>query len=264
MKVIDVHTHIFPDAVAERAMAELERTSETKAFMRGTASELIESMKKYGVYKSVIAPIATKPGQVKSINNYVANQDKEYFIPLGSIHPDFKEIEEEAERMKSLKIPGIKMHSNYQEFFPHEERLFNLYRVMEENNFVILFHGGADISFEEVLATPEGMSIVLEKFPKLKIIAAHYGGWYQWKEVEKHLIGKNIWLDTSYTVPDIEPAELKRLIKKHGVERTVFGTDSPWREQGEEIKMIESLGFTDSELEKIFFENAKFLFRDFV
>lgn len=260
MKIVDVHTHIFPDAVAQRAIAELSRTSETQPFLNGTAADLIDSMKRAGVYKSAIAPIATKPSQVKSINNYVASQDMNYFIPLGSIHPEYDEIEKEADRLLEMNVPGIKLHSNYQDFFPQDKKMFRLYKAMEERGLVILFHGGADISFDDVLCPPEGMAVVLENFPKLKLIVAHFGGWMEWEAVEKHLIGKNVYLDTSYTVPDISKDELKRLIIKHGFDRVVFGTDSPWREQAEEIAMIKSMGFSEDELEKIFYKNAKDLF----
>lgn len=264
MKVVDCHTHIFPDAVAERALEKLSDSSETRPFIGGKASDLIESMKIAGVCKSVIAPIATKPAQVESITNYVNSQDKNYFIPLGSIHPDYTDIEREADRLLELKIPGIKLHSNYQEFFPQEERMFPIYKAMEERGLVVLFHGGKDISFEEVMAPPEGMAIVADKFPKLKIIAAHLGGWMEWKNVEKYLIGKNVWFDTSYTIPDISKEEFTRLVKKHGADRIVFGTDSPWRPQKEEIELIDSLDLTSLEKEKIFWLNAKELFPDFI
>lgn len=264
MRVIDVHTHIFPESVAERALKELSYTSEVDPFLDGTANGLIESMRKAGIEKSVIAPIATKPSQVKSINNFVANQNRDYFIPLGSLHQDFADIEEEADRLVSLKIPGIKLHSNYQEFYPNDEKMFPIYRAMEERGLIVLFHGGADISFIDVLALPEAIAIVLEKFPKLKVIAAHFGGWKEWAAAEKFLVGKNVYLDTSFTVPDLDLQELKRLIKKHDIEKVLFGTDSPWKDQADEIKMIQSLGLSAEEEERIFFKNAKNLFNDYI
>jgi len=36
---------------------------------------------------------------------------------------------------------------------------------------------------------------VHQKFPALKIIAAHWGGFRLWDDVEKYLIGRDIWLD---------------------------------------------------------------------
>lgn len=66
-KIIDFHTHAFPDKLAERAIKSLEGEGEIKAHLNGTVSALLSSMDRYGIEKSVVCSIATKPAQFDSI-----------------------------------------------------------------------------------------------------------------------------------------------------------------------------------------------------
>jgi predicted TIM-barrel fold metal-dependent hydrolase len=54
------------------------------------------------------------------------------------------------------------------------------------------------------------------------------------------------------------PVEIiRRFIRKHPIERFIFGTDSPWKDQGKELDYLLSLPFlTDAEKEKIAGANA--------
>ena len=49
----------------------------------------------------------------------------------------------------------------------------------------------------------------------------------------------------------------ERFLTEHRAERLLFASDSPWRDQGEELRFLLQLPFlTDSEKEKICFSNA--------
>ena len=43
--IIDFHTHIFPDKIAERTIQYLEKVADSKGFTRGSLDELLASMK---------------------------------------------------------------------------------------------------------------------------------------------------------------------------------------------------------------------------
>ena len=49
-------------------------------------------------------------------------------------------------------------------------------------------------------------------------------------------------------------------MKKHGTDKILFGTDSPWENQQDYVKRISHMDFTKEELEQILSENAKKLF----
>ena len=64
MKIIDIHTHAWPDAVAPNAIASLERMGTLKAFYDGTVAGLRGIMQRSDVSVSVVQPVATKASQV--------------------------------------------------------------------------------------------------------------------------------------------------------------------------------------------------------
>ena len=68
--IIDMHTHTFPTKIAQNAVHDLEQRSKTQAVANGTQDELLEQMNEAGVDISVIAPVATSPKQVESINRH--------------------------------------------------------------------------------------------------------------------------------------------------------------------------------------------------
>ena len=47
-----------------------------------------------------------------------------------------------------------------------------------------------------------------------------------------------------------------RLCRKHGTDRILFATDSPWQDQADYISRINAMEFSDAEKEKIFAGNA--------
>ncbi|HOV70056.1 MAG TPA: amidohydrolase, partial [Clostridia bacterium] len=86
--IIDFHAHAFPDSLAPRAMQTLSAGCGIQPCTDGTVSGLIKNMEKAGVDISVIQPVATKPSQVDSINNWIAQINNPRIIPFGAIHPD--------------------------------------------------------------------------------------------------------------------------------------------------------------------------------
>jgi predicted TIM-barrel fold metal-dependent hydrolase len=88
------------------------------------------------------------------------------------------------------------------------------------------------------------------------VVLAHLGSFLMWDEVEQYLVGANVFFDTSYTLDFIRPEQFKKIVKNHGIEKILFGTDSPWADQAKEIKAVKNLGFSEKELELIFFKNA--------
>ena len=86
--MIDFHTHIFPDRIAESTLNILKVKCETEPETDATAAGLRESSRKAGVDCSVILPVATRPGQFTSINRF-AEQFKgdDRLLSFGGIHP---------------------------------------------------------------------------------------------------------------------------------------------------------------------------------
>lgn len=258
--IIDFHTHAFTDSVAGKAISSLSETSGIAPLTDGTVKNLIEFMSKEGVEKSVILPVATKPSQQITINNWASSVSDEHIISFGTLFPFSDNILEEAERIKSLGLHGVKFHCEYQKFFPDDPHMYPVYQKLAELGLPVIFHGGWDpVSTDIIYATPEHFAKAISDNPKLTFIIAHLGGMKMWEDVEKHLAGKfdNLYLDTSCLSRYIAPETLYNIIRLHTPDKILFGSDSPWDKPSDITVMINNLPLSDSEKEKIFYLNAK-------
>ena len=120
----------------------------------------------------------------------------------------------------------------------------------------MLFHAGADICFPSVRGTAESFARLIDAWPELRVILAHLGGFKQWSAVAEHLQGRDVWLDTAYTLGHLPDEEFVQLVHAHGTDRVLFGSDGPWTDARAEITHLSRLGFSASDLEGILGGNA--------
>lgn len=257
--IIDFHTHAFSDKIVEKAMKNLTSTSGIKPYTNGTLNDLLKHMDETGVDISVVLPIATKPSQQDIINSWAAEIKSEKIYPFGSVHPDADNACEMIDKIKELGLYGIKLHPDYQNFFPDEKKTYRIYEKCQQLKMPIAFHAGFDpLSPEIVHGTPKAFAQIHKDFPELIMILAHLGGMYRWEQVERYIAGNDgeIYLDISFTAGEIGSGILKRIIDKHGTDRILMASDCPWDNPANEIKMINSLDLKQEEKEKILFKNA--------
>ena len=255
--IIDIHTHVFPDEVASRAVSLLGQTSGIQPSLDGTTTALRKSMRTAGINRCALMPIATKLQQVARINQWIAGLDREYFIPFGTIYPPAGDFDGQINQILELNLPGIKLHPDYQDFYPDDESVFPLYDILQKNGLIVLMHCGRDPSFEGIHTPPHSIRRIIDTFPDLILIAAHFGGYQVWDDVERYLIGTPVFLETSYTLPFLAADRFVAMARAHGIERVLFGTDSPWTDQREEIDKIKACGLSKDERERIFHLNAE-------
>ncbi len=259
-KCIDFHTHAFPDKLAERAVGSLAANSDPyKPHTDGTIKGLINSMDCSGVTRSVIANIATKIEHFEPIMEWSNSIRSERIEPFISIHPDDPQKAERVKTVKDAGFKGIKLHSMYQDFSIDEKRLYDLYSAAQDLGIIVLFHAGYDIAFgDDRRASVDKIYSLFKQFPRLKIVASHLGGWRAWDEVLELLCGRDIWLETSF-IDEVPENLLKRIISKHDSHRLLFGSDSPWLSQKNQIEYIKTLGLNTNSVEKLFFQNANMI-----
>jgi len=258
--IIDFHTHAFTDSIAEKALTKLSATSGIKPYNNGTIDGLTEFMNQENIDKSVILPVATKPSQQTSINNWASGINNDRIIAFGTLYPFADDILENAEKIKSLGLHGVKFHCEYQTFYPDDPKMYPVYQKLAELGLPVIFHGGWDpLSTDIIYGTPERFSKAIADNPNLTFIIAHLGGMKMWNDVEKYLAGKfdNLYLDTSCLSRYINPDTLYNIIRLHTPDKILFGSDAPWDKPSSIAEMINSLPLSCSEKEKIFSINAK-------
>ena len=259
--VIDFHTHIFPDKIAGATICALQGRSGLVANTDGTLNGLLASMETAGVDMSVTLPIATRVGQSESINNFAVKCNQHPgIIAFGSIHPEQPDWKEELARIVALGLKGVKLHPDYQGFFADDERFFPVFQEIARLGLVVVLHAGLDIGLPEpVHCTPKMSATLLDNVPGLKLVLAHTGGWKYWDDVEKHLLGKDVYLDISFTMNYIGEEQFRRIINGHSADRLLFATDSPWGNQAKDVQRLKALCLPPSLEGKIFHKNAECL-----
>lgn len=262
MEIIDFHAHCFPDGLSQRAIERVLATSPgAKNWTDGTLAGLRRSMAASGVTKSVVLPVATKASQVKTINRAAPLLRASDIIPFGALHPQAENIAEEISFMKANNIRGIKLHPEFQDFYLDDPAVFPMYEALAEAGLLVVFHTGMDPGpFTNDHSLPRSLAAVHRKFPALRIVAGHMGGHQVWDQVERHLVGLPLWFETSTAPTNFSPEKFVRLCRSHGIERILFGTDTPWYDQKFDREWVAACGLTDSEKERVFHKNAERLF----
>ncbi len=259
MRIIDTHTHVFPDLIAPKALHALTNGAPgVSAYLDGTVSGLLESMENAGIDTSVAASILTKPSQFNNVLNWSKSIRSKRIIPFMSVHPSSAKVLDEIHIIAEEGFLGIKMHPYYQKFVLDDEVLFPIYETVARYGLVLLMHTGFDLGFERVrICDPIRTANVITRFPELKFIASHLGAWSDWDEVEKHLVGKNVYFDISYALaPDLAP-RAREIITAHTQGRVLFGSDSPWVDQSDTLKALKSLNLENKLEEDIMGKNAE-------
>lgn len=255
--VIDFHVHCFPDELAKRAVKALEAAAGTPARLDGTVGGIKQSMKRAGISHSVVLSIATKPSQTQRINNWSAEIQGEGIFSFGSIHPEYPDWRQELDRIKKLGLKGIKLHPDYQNFFVDDPHIMPIYEYAFSLGLIVVFHAGVDIGLPSPYhCTPERLLKLVRAFPGGSIVAAHMGGYSYWDDVERLLIGQNIYLDTSYSIARMDEAQARRMINNHDYRKILFATDSPWDDQAEEATFLRKLISDEGMKKAILGENA--------
>ena len=132
---------------------------------------------------------------------------------------------------------------------------------MSENGLVAYLHAGGERVFSPPFhSTPKEILELHRRFPKLKIVAAHLGGFGMWDEVEEKLVGEDVFLDLSHTFFWMPHERIFRMIKAHGAHRILLGTDAPWQNPAEVLAALLALPLTSAEQRQICCENASQLF----
>lgn len=255
---IDFHIHAYADAIADRAMKKLQETAEVDVFTNGRMDDTRSKLSEWGVDYGVLLPIATKPTQQTTINNWAIENNHGNIISFGTVHPDSTDKEEELERIAEAGLKGIKLHPAYQQCFMFERRMQEIYKKCEELGLIVTLHMGYDpVSPKVTYAMPSDLARMAEKFPGLKFIGAHMGAMSNWESVLYYLTGaENVYLDTAFIADYMEDGMLERMVKEYGEDKILFGSDLPWSKPSKEISLINRVNISDTAREKIFYRNA--------
>lgn len=255
-EIIDAHAHIFPEKIAENATVNIGSFYDLPMDNCGCGKKLIEAGSKIGVTRYLVCSTATSPRQISSINSFIKSECEENpcFYGFGTTHPDSEDIEGDIKQIKELGLHGVKLHPDFQKFDADSPEAFRIYEIIE-GDLPLLIHCG-DPRYD--YSAPKRIANIHKNFPKLKLLAAHLGGYERWDEAEEYLTGlSNVRFDVSSSLAFMSPERAAGLIRKYGIENCFFGSDFPMWSHEEELQRFLELGLSEEENRLILAENFR-------
>lgn len=257
--IIDSHVHI--------SIYDNNATSLEEAF-----GLFLKEMQKSGVNYAIIIPdniegsdnIADLGRAIKLIG------ERRNLFLLGSpqiIQRGKSELEKYEKLLKGGKIKGLKFFPGHDSYYPTNERCLSYYELCEKMDVPVLFHTGENSGDSECAKwnDPRYIVEVAKRYPKLKVIIAHYF----WPKLNYcYAITKdisNIYFDLSAMADDevVEKSggmeKIREVLKKTISDRpdkVIFGTDWPMCKIEEHIELVRSLGLNKTVEEKVFYKNS--------
>ncbi len=256
--IIDFHTHAYPPAIAEKGTRYVYDFYEFAYLHRegcGTTAHLNDCCAKAGVDYKVLLAVALRAENVESINHWLAGCLDAHTFGFGAMHPQCKNPEALLEQFAEYGFKGVKFHPDMQQFNIDDDALEPVYARCEALGLPICFHLG-DPRYD--YSSPLRLARVLERHPSLRVLAPHLGGYTMWNngKIDPILGNKNVFLDTSSTTMFLPPERVAEIIRAHGVQNVLFGTDYPITTQAKELQRFATVPLTEAEREAILYKNA--------
>jgi predicted TIM-barrel fold metal-dependent hydrolase len=272
--LIDCHTHAFADKIADKAVKQLIDYYQIPTNFNGRLPELLKLANEAQLDAIVLLVAATRPEQVKPANDWIlklaqisAPKLQSLFkldrvpkiIPFGTFHPADPNWRTELQRLKTAGIKGLKLHPEFQGIDLADPGLGTFFEEAA-GDFVLMIHIGDPKISPDNFSTPKKVRNLLRNFPRLRLIAAHLGGYCFWEDVLTELAGQNIYLDTSSALSYIAPDLLRRIINRHDVARILFGSDYPLTSPAAEIRLLDRMDWLPSSAKELIYgENCRHL-----
>lgn len=276
-KIIDFHTHAFPDKIAGKTIELLSKKGGIPAHTDGTAEGLRSRLSEAGIFLGIVLPVVTRAEQFESVTRFAvqlneagylnnateetegkACDGKTELLSFGGIHPDTSDYKKELKTLSDLGFRGIKLHPDYQGVYFDDIRYLRIVEYATELGFIVITHAGVDIGFPDLVrCTPERALKVIREVKPDKLVLAHCGGWGLWEEVIDTLAGESVYMDTAYSMGHISKEQFVTLCRCHGVEKMLFGSDCPWGNPKRDLETFLKMPLTVEEQALILYQNAE-------
>ena len=255
--VFDCHVHLYPDGLSPRVIPMLSERFGNPAAFDGTVAGVKRDMESSGVNAVLNLPVATRPDQVESINQWAEENNSFPVYSLATVHPDTPDLPACLRDLKKRGFLGIKLHPEYQKFFLDDPRMAPVWSTCCDLGLLVMLHAGGERVFSPPFHTsPKTIAALMDRYPGIRLAAAHMGGFQMWDEVEEVLLGRDIWLDLSHCLNWCPDEQIVRMVRAHGTDRVMWGTDAPWQKPSEILKRFYDLPFTREEQRKILWANT--------
>lgn len=257
-RIIDFHTHLFPRKVAPKAIPHMYEYCKIPYRTIGDVPQLSAAARREGVELCVNHPVCTNPDKARSCNEFAAGVAAlSGFASFGCLHPELKDWRDELRRFRSWGLIGLKIHNDYQGFRFDSPLCRAMIEAAFDEGLMVLVHAGADpVSPGEVRCTPRMIADAMPLLRQGAFIAAHLGGHLMLDEAMKHVIGSEVYIDTSMAAMYYSDVRCREAILAHDPDRVLFGSDSPWDDAAAAAGVLRRMELGQALLDKILYDNA--------
>jgi predicted TIM-barrel fold metal-dependent hydrolase len=249
--IVDCHMHVWPDHIADAMQS--QRPSGMPLRFDGKLSGLLRTMDEAGIDKGLALGVGIKASVVARTNEFIGTVPRDRLVPMGTVHPELS-VDENISSLKDNGIVGVKLHPLFQSLSLADPRVRDICAALAEAGMPVISHVGAggDADAND-RGAPAALRALADGLPTLNLIACHYGGYHRLDAAEEHVVGSRVTLETSWppTLAELDEERLVALIRRHGADRVVFGSDWPMADPAAEIAAIRNLGLTEDEVDGI-------------
>lgn len=259
--IVDVHYHLIPMLPEEmlehmveapmwaaKAMGKnidketlIKRAAETYA--DPTGERLIASMEESGIDFTCICAVDNAENELLTFDlaqaqnqvvSRIAQENPDRVMAFAGVDPRRPEAPDMLKQcFDEFGVKGLKYHPD-SGYDPASPESYKLLEIVQERGGVLLSHTGPLRPPSRCkYAEPGLLADLAVDFPDLRVIAAHMGliNWRPWAALASHqpnLYGDlAMWDAFAFGRYDLFCRELRDLIDYTGVEKVLFGTDSP-------------------------------------
>jgi uncharacterized protein len=249
--IIDSHCHVWPDDIAPKVLS--AKIAGLEPMGDGTVGSLLAKMDEAGIDYGCCLGVATVAKNLEKTNEFIGSVDRSRLVPFGTIHPD-RTVADNMRSLRENEIVGVKLHPNFQNLDLADPRVIEICHAIAQDGIVVITHAGegSDAAATD-RGSPEKVLALAQSVPNLTVMACHYGAYHQLELAEKIVVGSRVILETSWppTMAILDPDRIRGIIKRHGADQVVFGSDWPMADPGAEIAGIRALGLPEDDEKKI-------------
>jgi len=256
MALVDIHAHVYPQKISEKAVAATGTFYFIPMQKDGSPEYLVKSVEETPITHTLINSVATTTKQVASINTFIADScaQNPAFFGLLTIHQDTEDKMAVMQEGIAQGLRGIKIHPDMQQTNIDDDRFMEMYAAAEKLGLPVMIHTG-DYRYD--FSHPRRLKRVLHEFPHLVVDAAHFGGWSIYDLGYEILGDEQCFVDTSSAFKFLGRRRSRELIELYGADRVMFGSDFPMWSPQKELEFLQSLELSPLDFEKITWRNAE-------
>lgn len=279
MPVVDVHTHVFPPEVRRRRetfcqmdpyFAELYEDPRAKI---ATVEDLLTEMDAAGVDISVMCGFGwSSPDLCAMHNDYMLDCIRNYpyqLAALATVQPlQAERALAEVERCLAGGMKGVgELMPDGQGYILNEaERLRPFFSAAEQMGVLVMTHATEPVGRYypgKESVTPDVLWDLVESYPDLKLILAHWGGGYPFYELMPEVRGasQNVYYDSAASTYLYSPQVFSQIGQMVGFHKVLWATDYPVLTQRRFLQRVRQMPLSEADREAVLGGNAAKLLR---